>query len=32
MSYGPWQLVIRGLGARAERRVLGTWEYRRPSR
>jgi hypothetical protein len=27
--YGPWQVVIRGLGARAERRVLGTWEYRR---
>ena len=24
--YGPWQVVIRGLGARAERRVLGTWE------
>ncbi len=27
--YGPWQVVIRGLGARAERRVLGTWEYKR---
>jgi hypothetical protein len=27
--YGPWQVVIRGLGARAQRRVLGTWEYRR---
>jgi hypothetical protein len=27
--YGPWQVIIRGLGARAERRVLGTWEYRR---
>jgi len=27
--YGPWQVVIRGLGARAERRVLATWEYRR---
>jgi hypothetical protein len=27
--YGPWQVVIRGLGARAERRVLGTWEYRK---
>jgi hypothetical protein len=27
--YGPWQVVIRGLGARAERRILGTWEYRR---
>jgi hypothetical protein len=29
VSYGPWQVVIRGIGARAERRVLGTWEYRR---
>ncbi len=27
--YGPWQVVIRGIGARAQRRVLGTWEYRR---
>jgi hypothetical protein len=27
--YGPWQVVIRGQGARAERRVLATWEYRR---
>src|SRR6185312_2453022 len=27
--YGPWQVVIRGLGARAQRRILGTWEYRR---
>jgi hypothetical protein len=27
--YGPWQVVIRGTGARAERRVLATWEYRR---
>jgi hypothetical protein len=27
--YGPWQVVIRGLGARAERRLLSTWEYRR---
>jgi hypothetical protein len=27
--YGPWQVVIRGMGARAERRVLATWEYRR---
>ena len=27
--YGPWQVVIRGLGARAERRVLGTWQYKR---
>ena len=30
--YGPWQVVIRGMGARAERRVLGTWEYRQPGR
>jgi hypothetical protein len=29
VMYGPWQVVIRGVGARAERRVLGTWEYRR---
>ena len=29
VSYGPWQVVIRGAGARAERRVLATWEYRR---
>jgi hypothetical protein len=27
--YGPWQVVIRGIGARAERRVLATWEYKR---
>ena len=27
--YGPWKVIIRGLGARAERRVLATWEYRR---
>lgn len=27
--YGPWQVVIRGIGARAQRRVLGTWEFRR---
>jgi len=27
--YGPWQVVIRGMGARAERRVLATWEYQR---
>ena len=27
--YGPWEVIIRGLGARAERRVLGKWEYRR---
>jgi hypothetical protein len=26
---GPWQVVIRGLGAWAERRVLATWEVRR---
>src|SRR5215475_11693481 len=24
--YGPWQVVIRGLGARAERKVLAVWE------
>jgi hypothetical protein len=24
--YGPWQIVIRGLGAWAERRVVATWE------
>jgi hypothetical protein len=29
VMYGPWQVVIRGIGARAEKRVLGTWEYRR---
>jgi hypothetical protein len=29
VNYGPWQVVIKGLGARAERRVLATWEYRR---
>jgi len=29
VMYGPWQVIIRGVGARAERRVLGTWEYRR---
>ena len=27
--YGPWRVVIRGLGARAERRVLGVWEMTR---
>jgi hypothetical protein len=27
--YGPWSVVIRGAGARAERKVLATWEYRR---
>jgi hypothetical protein len=29
VMYGPWQVVIRGIGARAERRVLATWEYKR---
>ena len=29
VMYGPWQVVIRGVGARAERHVLATWEYRR---
>jgi hypothetical protein len=24
--YGPWRVVIRGLGARAERRILAVWE------
>jgi len=27
--YGPWQVVIRGLGAHAERRVLAVWEVHR---
>jgi hypothetical protein len=27
--YGPWQVVIRGIGAKAERRILSTWEIRR---
>jgi hypothetical protein len=27
--YGPWRVVIRGLGARAERSVLGVWEVHR---
>jgi len=27
--YGPWQVVIRGVGARAERRVLASWEVYR---
>src|SRR5262249_50002631 len=27
--YGPWQVVIRGLGARAERRILAVWEVHR---
>ena len=26
VMYGPWQVVIRGLGARAERKVLAVWE------
>jgi hypothetical protein len=29
IMYGPWQVVIRGIGARAEKRVLGSWEVRR---
>jgi hypothetical protein len=27
--YGPWQVVIRGLGGRAKGRVLGRWEVRK---
>jgi hypothetical protein len=27
--YGPWQVVIRGLGARAERKILAVWELHR---
>jgi hypothetical protein len=27
--YGPWRVVIRGLGARAERRILGVWTLHR---
>jgi hypothetical protein len=27
--YSPWQVTIRGLGARAERRVLAIWQMRR---
>jgi len=27
--YGPWRVVIRGLGARAERRVMAVWEVHR---
>jgi len=27
--YGPWQVVIRGINARAERTVLATWEISR---
>lgn len=26
--HGPWQVVIRGVGARAERKVLAVWEVR----
>ena len=26
ITYGPWRVVIRGLEAHAERRVLATWE------
>jgi hypothetical protein len=27
--YGPWQVVIRGIGGRAEGRVLARWEVRK---
>jgi hypothetical protein len=27
--YGPWQVVIRGIGAHSSRRVLGRWEVHR---
>lgn len=27
--YGPWQVVIRGIAGRAERRVLARWEVRK---
>jgi hypothetical protein len=27
--YGPWRVVIRGLGARAQRRILAVWEVHR---
>ncbi|MEW6273474.1 MAG: DUF4912 domain-containing protein, partial [Thermodesulfobacteriota bacterium] len=27
--YGPWQVTVRGIGARAERRVLARWEITR---
>jgi hypothetical protein len=27
--YGPWEVVIRGIGARAEGRVLARWEVRK---
>ena len=26
MVYGPWQVTIRGLGAKAEGRVIASWE------
>jgi uncharacterized protein len=29
VTYGPWRVVIRGLGAHAERRVLGVWKMTR---
>src|SRR5262249_18758413 len=29
LTYGPWRVVIRGIGARAEPRVLALGEYRR---
>jgi hypothetical protein len=27
--YGPWQVVIRGIGARAERRIVAVWHVHR---
>lgn len=27
--YGPWQVVIRGIGSQAERRILAVWELAR---
>ncbi len=27
--YGPWQVVIRGIGGHAERRVIARWEVRK---
>jgi hypothetical protein len=27
--YGPWQVIIRGIGAHASRRILGRWEVHR---
>ena len=27
--YGPWRVVIRGLGARAERKIMAVWEVHR---